>query len=89
MEDDAYLAPLELDLGEMPLAIKADDRPGHPSVFTCPECHGTLWEVDEGGVLRFRVGRDAVCQSRNRRQSARIASGPIGLLRPAADVLPS
>jgi two-component system, chemotaxis family, protein-glutamate methylesterase/glutaminase len=28
------------------------------SVFTCPECHGTLWELDEGGLLQFkcRVG---------------------------------
>jgi two-component system chemotaxis response regulator CheB len=24
------------------------------SVFTCPACHGTLWEVEEDGVLRFR-----------------------------------
>jgi two-component system chemotaxis response regulator CheB len=23
-------------------------------VFTCPECHGTLWEAEEGGLLRFR-----------------------------------
>jgi two-component system chemotaxis response regulator CheB len=29
-----------------------------PSVYTCPECHGTLWEVHTGGLLRFecRVG---------------------------------
>lgn len=27
---------------------------GNPSVFTCPDCGGTLWELDEGGVLRFR-----------------------------------
>ncbi len=29
-----------------------------PSVYTCPECHGTLWEVQEGHLLRFecRVG---------------------------------
>jgi two-component system chemotaxis response regulator CheB len=54
VEGDVYLAPLEPDLGEMPLAIKANDRPGQPSVFTCPECHGTLWEVDGGAVLRFR-----------------------------------
>jgi two-component system chemotaxis response regulator CheB len=25
-----------------------------PSVYTCPECHGTLWEIDEDEVLRFR-----------------------------------
>ncbi len=24
------------------------------SVYTCPECHGTLWEVDEQGLLQFR-----------------------------------
>ena len=40
--------------------VMAEEKqePGNPSVFTCPECHGTLWEVDEGGTLRFkcRVG---------------------------------
>jgi two-component system chemotaxis response regulator CheB len=24
------------------------------TAFTCPECSGTLWEVDEDGVLRYR-----------------------------------
>ncbi len=27
---------------------------GKVSVFTCPECNGTLWEVDEQGLLQFR-----------------------------------
>jgi two-component system chemotaxis response regulator CheB len=27
---------------------------GHVSMFTCPECHGTLWEINEGGIIRFR-----------------------------------
>jgi two-component system, chemotaxis family, protein-glutamate methylesterase/glutaminase len=27
---------------------------GTPSVFTCPDCGGTLWETDEEGFLRFR-----------------------------------
>jgi two-component system chemotaxis response regulator CheB len=27
---------------------------GTPSVFTCPDCGGTLWELDEASVLRFR-----------------------------------
>ena len=27
---------------------------GKPSMFTCPDCSGTLWEVQEGELLRFR-----------------------------------
>jgi two-component system chemotaxis response regulator CheB len=27
---------------------------GKPSIFTCPDCNGTLWEVEEGGLARFR-----------------------------------
>lgn len=27
---------------------------GKPSSFTCPECSGTLWEVDDDQLLRFR-----------------------------------
>ena len=27
---------------------------GTPSVFTCPDCSGTLWIVDEESLLRFR-----------------------------------
>lgn len=49
-----HLRAMEPDLAEMPLAIRPGDRPGTPSVFSCPECHGTLWEVEEGGLLRFR-----------------------------------
>jgi two-component system chemotaxis response regulator CheB len=29
-------------------------RKGTPSVFTCPDCHGTLWELGEAGHLQFR-----------------------------------
>lgn len=27
---------------------------GMPSVFACPECHGVLWEIKEGGAVRYR-----------------------------------
>jgi two-component system, chemotaxis family, protein-glutamate methylesterase/glutaminase len=30
------------------------EKIGRPSIFTCPECTGVLWEVDEPEVLRFR-----------------------------------
>jgi two-component system chemotaxis response regulator CheB len=30
------------------------ERDGRPSTFTCPACAGTLWELDEEGILRFR-----------------------------------
>ena len=31
-----------------------DDNTGQLTAFTCPECHGTLWELDEAGVPTFR-----------------------------------
>jgi two-component system chemotaxis response regulator CheB len=35
-----------------------EDKPGAPSVYTCPECTGTLWQVSDGEVERYecRVG---------------------------------
>jgi two-component system, chemotaxis family, protein-glutamate methylesterase/glutaminase len=34
--------------------MRADDMLGTPSRFTCPECHGALWEVRDGSMLRYR-----------------------------------
>jgi two-component system, chemotaxis family, protein-glutamate methylesterase/glutaminase len=34
--------------------MEAEDQLGSPSRFTCPECHGALWEIDEGSLLRYR-----------------------------------
>jgi two-component system chemotaxis response regulator CheB len=52
--DAPVLHAKEPDLGSPPNPIHADDRPGRPSVFTCPACHGTLWEAHENGLVRFR-----------------------------------
>jgi two-component system chemotaxis response regulator CheB len=45
----------EIALAEADMAtIENGDRPGTPSVFGCPDCGGTLWELQEEGLLRFR-----------------------------------
>jgi two-component system chemotaxis response regulator CheB len=31
-----------------------EDRLGRPSRFSCPECHGALWEIADANMLRFR-----------------------------------
>jgi two-component system chemotaxis response regulator CheB len=40
--------------GPSPGAAHDERSSGHPSVFTCPDCGGTLWESDEHGNLRYR-----------------------------------
>ncbi len=59
------LAPLMVQLAGEPVSAPTvvsmsenefakQESSGSPAVFTCPECHGTLWEEEEGGTLRFR-----------------------------------
>lgn len=46
---------LEAAIAAQELAdMKIDDRLGSPSRFTCPECNGSLWEVADGPLLRYR-----------------------------------
>jgi two-component system, chemotaxis family, protein-glutamate methylesterase/glutaminase len=37
---------------------RTDTRDGELAPYTCPECNGNLWEVNDGGLIRFtcRVG---------------------------------
>jgi two-component system chemotaxis response regulator CheB len=35
-------------------ALNATPPPGPPSPFTCPECGGALWELRDGGLVRFQ-----------------------------------
>jgi len=34
--------------------IDGQEHPGHPAGFSCPDCSGALWRIEEGGMLRFR-----------------------------------
>jgi two-component system, chemotaxis family, protein-glutamate methylesterase/glutaminase len=49
-----HVQQMEPDLGRPPIALGPQDRPGAVSVFSCPECHGVLWEAEQGDLLRFR-----------------------------------
>ena len=50
MDIEARIAELEMDALQAP----DPDRPGTPSGFSCPECGGSLWELHEGDLIRFR-----------------------------------
>jgi two-component system chemotaxis response regulator CheB len=30
------------------------DKIGSPSHYACPDCHGTLWQIHDGDLVRFR-----------------------------------
>ncbi len=46
---------LEAAIAAQELAdMKVDDELGKISPFTCPECHGALWEIRDGPMLRYR-----------------------------------
>ncbi len=49
-------ADMKLEVGMAAMDSSEDelDRIGKRSTFTCPECRGTLWEMNEEGALRFR-----------------------------------
>jgi two-component system, chemotaxis family, protein-glutamate methylesterase/glutaminase len=44
----------EIGVAEMNMDDIEAKRAGSPSVFSCPDCRGVLWEVKEGGMARYR-----------------------------------
>ena len=48
---------IELELDVMAMDVQrmaSDERPGASSPYSCPDCGGVLWEMDDEGRLRFR-----------------------------------
>src|SRR5262249_1015862 len=52
----------EVEIAEM---TNTDPPSGTPSTLACPDCGGTLWELQEGELIRFRcrVGHAFTAQS--------------------------
>jgi two-component system, chemotaxis family, protein-glutamate methylesterase/glutaminase len=44
----------EVELEGFSMDAIAGDHPGGPSGFSCPDCNGVLWEIQDGGLVRFR-----------------------------------
>src|SRR5579884_4290483 len=44
----------ESDVAQMDEWRNVLEHNGKPSQYACPDCHGVLWEVMEGGQVRFR-----------------------------------
>ena len=46
---------IESDIAELDMAaLHGGEKPGTPSRFSCPDCNGVLWEIDDGDMVRFR-----------------------------------
>jgi two-component system, chemotaxis family, protein-glutamate methylesterase/glutaminase len=48
MEMETAMADLD------PSALNDPERPGEPAGLGCPDCNGSLFQIHEGGLLRFR-----------------------------------
>jgi two-component system chemotaxis response regulator CheB len=51
--DDAEKLALALAMRDIQ-AQAHNERVDQTTVYTCPECGGTLWQIDEGGLTEFR-----------------------------------
>lgn len=53
--DTAGALKLEVEMAKLdPQRITIENHPGTPSGFTCPDCHGALWELSDGELVRYR-----------------------------------
>ena len=45
---------LAKEVKELTMHEDERDHPGEPSPYSCPDCGGVLWELQDGEMLRFR-----------------------------------
>jgi two-component system, chemotaxis family, protein-glutamate methylesterase/glutaminase len=66
----------ELEMEGFSLDAMEGEHPGAPSGFSCPDCNGVLWGIQDGGLERFRcrVGHAWSPESLLARQSESLES---------------
>ncbi|MEZ0166115.1 chemotaxis protein CheB [Kineococcus sp. LSe6-4] len=73
--DEQALVNEEVAMAEFDLRpLEGDDHPGEPSGYSCPDCSGVLWRIEDHGLLRFRcrVGHAWSPQSLQDQQTAEL-----------------
>jgi two-component system chemotaxis response regulator CheB len=76
-EAPSHLMEVETAVADLnPEAMHDPERPGRPSGYACPDCHGVLFEIEEGPLVRFRcrVGHAWSPESLVARQTADLES---------------
>jgi two-component system chemotaxis response regulator CheB len=76
-EAPSHLMEVETAVADLdPEAMHDPERPGRPSGYACPDCHGVLFEIEEGPLVRFRcrVGHAWSAESLVARQTADLES---------------
>jgi two-component system, chemotaxis family, protein-glutamate methylesterase/glutaminase len=52
---DKKLTQKEIQMSKItPESLKEEGEYGTPSVYSCPDCRGVLWEIQDGDFVRFR-----------------------------------
>lgn len=54
--EDSELMDIEVELAELAeqRALAAPDLAGVPAGFSCPECHGAMFQIEDAGLTRYR-----------------------------------
>jgi two-component system chemotaxis response regulator CheB len=45
---------VEVEVEGFSMEAMEGEHPGEPSGFSCPDCNGVLWGIEDGGLQRFR-----------------------------------